>query len=132
VGEGHPVTINVASADGASHMPVRRSWAEIRCRPTTVVLLRGDVTALRGDELQTPLQRLVHPGPLALEASGCVRTFGMCLRDETVRNLGTDSGLTGEARTHRSGAAGVWICGCRRSWGTQSESQRQRGGYGKQ
>ena len=58
--------------------------------------------------------------------------FGLCLRDETVRNYGTGSGLTSDARTHLSGAAGVWICGCRRSRGTQSESQRQRGGYGKQ
>jgi hypothetical protein len=70
------------------------------------------MAALRGDELQTSLQRLVHSGPLALEVSGCVQP-GLCLRDEAVRDGGTDSGLTGDTRAHCSGAAGVRICACR-------------------
>src|SRR5215208_3579270 len=70
---------------------------------------RSDVTALRGDELHTSLQRLVQPGPLALEESGWVHTFGLCLGDESVGNHGTGSGLTSEDRTHLSGTAGVLI-----------------------
>jgi hypothetical protein len=87
-------------------------------------------SSLRGDELQTALQRLVQPGPLALEKSGWVHTFGMRLRDETVRNLGTDSGLTSEARPHRSGAAGVRIRARSRGWRNQCE-RYDCGGYGR-
>jgi hypothetical protein len=72
------------------------------------------MATLRGDELQTPVQRLVQPGPLALEKSGWVHTFGLRFRDETVRDHGTDSGLSSDARTHLPGAAGVRICACRR------------------
>jgi hypothetical protein len=85
------------------------------------------MAALRGDELETSLQGLVQPGPLALEKSGWVHTFGLCLRDETVRDPGTDSGLTSDARTHLSGTAGVRICACRRRRGHQRERQHYGG-----
>jgi hypothetical protein len=104
----------------------------VRRSAGSMVTCRYALWPLGGDELQTSLQRLVQLGPLTLEESGWVHTFGLCLRDETVRNLGTGSGLTSEARTDRSGAAGVWTCGCRRCCGTQSESQRQRGQDDKQ
>jgi hypothetical protein len=92
----------------------------------------SQVAALRGDELQTPLQWLVEPGPLALEEPGWVHAFGMCLRDETLRNHGTGSGFTSEARTHLSGTAGGRARGRRPRWTTQPERQRQHREYGKQ
>jgi hypothetical protein len=57
-------------------------------------IARIRAAALRGDELQTSLQRLVQLGPLTLEETGWVDTFGLCLRDESVRDLGTRAGLT--------------------------------------
>jgi hypothetical protein len=92
----------------------------------------SQVAALRGDELQAPLQRLVEPGPLALEEPRWVHPFGTCLRDETVRNHGTGSGLASEARAHLSGTAGVRIRGRRPCRATQPEHQRQRRKYSKQ
>jgi hypothetical protein len=86
----------------------------------------GVAPPLRGDELQTSLQRLVEPGPLALEESGWVHTFGMCLRDESVRDLGTGSGLTSDARTHLPCTAGVRIRSRRPCRATQPERHRQR------
>jgi hypothetical protein len=56
-----------------------------------------------------------------------VHTFGLRLRDETVRDHGTDSGLASDARPHLSGAAGVRICACRRRRAHQRERQHYGG-----
>src|SRR5215211_5875060 len=56
----------------------------------------------------------------------------MCLRDETVCNHGTGSGLTSEARTQLCGTAGVRIGSRRRCRGAQPSRQHQRGAYDKQ
>jgi hypothetical protein len=69
---------------------------------------------------------------LTLEEAGWMDPFGLCLRDKTVRDLGTGTGFTSDARTDHPGAAAGGVCGCRRCCGTQSETQHQRGGYGKQ
>ena len=119
-----------SSQTSLTSLPRRRSlssdiaYAVSRAGSTGENLQQG--AALRGDELQTPLQRLVEPGPLALEESGWVLPSGS-LRDETVRNHGTVSGgLTSEARTHLSGTAGGRIGGCRRCRGAQPKRQRHR------
>jgi hypothetical protein len=120
---GHPLPIGPGSLRQETAWRSRpmccSDWSRNEPGPTWMA-------ALRGDELQTSLQRLVHPGPLALEVSGCVRT-GLCLRDETVRDGGTDSGLTGDTSAHGSGAAGVRICACRRRRADQRERQHYGG-----